>query len=91
MVYDPSTSVETIFNKIQDFQDICELIGKDKTDYQLVDTAYLIFRKLGLFRDSLLRWNKQIRTGQDLPELETVHSIQILGVYRRWVVCLYQI
>ena len=59
MVYDPSTSVETIFNKIQDFQDICGLIGKDKTDSQLVDTAYLIFQKSGLFRDSLIRWNKK--------------------------------
>ena len=59
MVYDPYTSVESIFNKIQDFQDICGLIGKHKTDSQLVDTAYLIFQKSGLFRDLLIRWNKQ--------------------------------
>ena len=58
LVYDPSTNVETIFNHIQDFQDICGLLNKAKTDTQLVDTAYLIFQKSGLFRDSLIRWNK---------------------------------
>jgi hypothetical protein len=57
-VYDPSTNVETIFNHIQDFQDICGLLNKAKTDTQLVDTAYFIFQKSGLFRDSLNRWNK---------------------------------
>ena len=78
MVYDPSTNVETIFNKIQDCQDICGLIGKDKTDSQLVDTAYLIFQKSGLFRDSLLRWKKS-GTRQDLPEPKIAHAIRILG------------
>ena len=43
LIYDPATNVDTIFNKIQDFQDLCLLIGKTKSDTQLVDMAYLIF------------------------------------------------
>ena len=51
LVYDPSTNVDKIFNKIQDFQDLCLLIGKTKSDTQSVDMAYLIFQKSGIFID----------------------------------------
>ena len=59
VVYDPATNVDKIFNKIQDLQDLCILIGKTKSDTQLVDMAYLIFQKCGIFIDSLLRWNEK--------------------------------
>ena len=59
LIYDPATNVDKIFNKIQDFQDLCLLIGKTKSDTQLVDMAYLIFQKSGIFRDTLLRWNQK--------------------------------
>ena len=44
-VYDLTFSVDSIFNKIQDLQDVCSLLSKDKTDTQLVDIAYLILKK----------------------------------------------
>ena len=45
IIYDHSCNVETVFNKIQDFQDLCIMISNDKTDTQLVTYAYLIFRR----------------------------------------------
>ena len=48
-MYDPSLSVDSVFNKVQDLQDICTLLGKHKSDTQLVDMAYLIFQKSGIF------------------------------------------
>ena len=57
-IYDPSRSVDSVFNKVQDLQDICTLLSKHKSDMQLVDMSYLIFQKSGIFMDSLLRWNK---------------------------------
>ena len=89
MVYDPSTSVETIFNKIQDLQDICGLIGKDKTDSQLVDTAYLIFQKSGLFQDSLLRWNKKAEPDKTFQNLKLFIWSEYLGFTGGgWFVCI---
>ena len=45
LTYDPATNVTTIFNRIQEFQDICQLVGQPKQDFQLVNHAYLIFQK----------------------------------------------
>ena len=57
MIYDPSQNVDSVFNKIQDFQDICTLISNGKTDTQLVTYAYLCFQKTGIFQTSLKEWN----------------------------------
>ena len=57
LIYDPSCNVDTIFNKVQDFQDICVMIGNGKTDTQLVTYAYLIFQKTGIFMEGLKSWN----------------------------------
>ena len=35
MIFDPSTNVDTVFNKIEDFQALCTLIDRDKTDTYL--------------------------------------------------------
>ena len=56
-IYDPALTVDSVFNKIDNFQDICTLTGNTKTDNQLVTYAYLIFQKSGIFMDSLRRWN----------------------------------
>ena len=56
--YNPSQPVDHVFNRIQKFQDLTQLLGKSKTDAQLVDMAYLIFQKTDHFKDSLMRWNK---------------------------------
>ena len=48
-----------VFNKIQEYQDICRLIGQPKQDYQMFNHAYIIFQKEPLLIDSLLKWNKR--------------------------------
>ena len=58
-IYDASEPVDMIFNKINWFQDLCELCDNAKTDRQLVQIAYIIFNKSRFFMDSLLKWNKK--------------------------------
>ena len=50
--YDPSTHINTVFNKIQDFQDICYLVGQAKPDYQSVKQAYIILQKIPILKNS---------------------------------------
>ena len=45
--------------KIDDFQDVCVLTSNAKSDTQLVNMAYLIFQKSGIFMNSLREWNKK--------------------------------
>lgn len=58
-VYDTSSPVDMVFNKINWFQDLCGLCANTKTDRQLVQIAYIIFNKTRVFMDSLLKWNKK--------------------------------
>ena len=59
IIYDPATQVDSVFNKIDDFQDVCVLTSNAKSDTQLVNMAYLIFQKSGIFMNSLREWNKK--------------------------------
>ena len=59
LLYDPATNVNTVFGRIQEYQDICHLVGQPKLDYQLVKHAYIVFQKEQAFRDSLLRWSRR--------------------------------
>ena len=61
MVYDPSSHVNSVFNKLQEFQDICNLVDQPKQDYQMVNMAYIIFQKCPIFKDSLIRWNRRVQ------------------------------
>ena len=58
-IYDPATSVDTVFNKVDALQDLCILTANDKTDTQLRNMAYLIFQKSGIFMESLKKWNQK--------------------------------
>ena len=51
--------MDTVFNKIQEFNDLCTLLDNGKTDTQLVTYAYLIFQKTGIFMDGLKSWNSK--------------------------------
>ena len=50
MVYDPAHNINSVFNKIQFFQDSCTLIQNQKTGTQLITYAYLVLKK-GQFHD----------------------------------------
>ena len=70
LVYDPETNVDNVFNKIDDLQDICVLTKNTKTDTQLMNMAYLIFQKTGIFMDSLRRWNQKPPVDKNYPNLK---------------------
>jgi len=58
--YDLSTPVDSVFNRIKAFLDLCILTGNDKTDRQLVQLAHLMFNKTKAFMDSLKAWNLKL-------------------------------
>jgi hypothetical protein len=64
MVYDPPQGIDTVFNCIQYFQDLCTLLTNPKTDTQLVTYAYLIFQKNTIFMQSLKEWNAKLPGGK---------------------------
>ena len=59
MVYDLSDNVDTVFTKIDDFQDLCTILKWPKTEQQLINYAYLIFQRVNVFQDYLIKWNKR--------------------------------
>ena len=71
MVYDPTSPVQTVFNKIKSFQDLCTLLQKPKTDGQLVTLGYLIFSKTRLFMDALKTWNEKADSDRTFTKFKT--------------------
>ena len=59
IMYDPTAHVNIVLNKIQDFQDICNLVEQPKLGYQLVNIAYIIFQRVSIFWESLIRLNRR--------------------------------
>ena len=59
-MYDTSKTVDSVFNQIQGFQDLCTLIKNEKTDAQLVSYAYIVFQRTGIFMESLRQWNNKL-------------------------------
>ena len=53
MVYNLATTSNSVFNNIQDFEDIGILLQNTKMDMQLITYAYLVFQKAGIFMTSL--------------------------------------
>ena len=57
-IYYPKMPVDTIFNKVNWFQDFCILCDNKKSDRQLVQITYIIFNRTRAFMDVLLQQNK---------------------------------
>ena len=68
--HDTSCNIDTVFKKIQDFQDLCIMINNDKMDTQLVTYVYLIFQKSSIFMDSLTAWNMKIASDRTFANLK---------------------
>ena len=58
-VYDPVEPIDTVFNKIDRFSDLCELVSDPISDRRKVNLGYKIIFKNNAFRDSLKCWNKK--------------------------------
>ena len=57
-VYNPSKTVDDVFNKIMKHQDLCTLMQNPLSDKQQVSIAYKIFNRSQVFQNSLMKWNK---------------------------------
>ena len=71
MVFNPSTTVNVIFNAIQRFHDLCTLLKCPKEDHQLVAIAYIIFSRSGFFQDSLKTWNAKPKADRTYDNMKT--------------------
>ena len=69
-VYDPATNVDTVFNAIQAFNELCVLLNNAKSDTQLVTYAYLIFQKNGIFMEGLKSWNSKASNTKTFSEFK---------------------
>lgn len=80
MVYNSDTTIDSVFNKIQEFQDICILLQNTKTDMQLITYAYLIFQRAGIFMTSLKEWNATPTASKTFPRFKIFMQQQYLDL-----------
>ena len=59
-VYNPSTPVEVIFNKVEDLLEYSQLAGNTYSPNQLIALGYNILNKSGKFRDGIKEWNRTL-------------------------------
>ena len=69
-VWDPADQPDTVFNEVDEYVDLCEMIGQPINDRKQVQIAYCIFHKTGVYRDSLKDWSKRT-TQQDYENFKT--------------------
>ena len=53
--FNPEDSVDIVFNKITNFHNLCTVTGRVGTDDMLIDYAYLIFNRCGVFAYFLMK------------------------------------
>ena len=70
-VYVPITRVESTFDKIKLFQNLCILTEKGKSYAQLVLLAYFIFNKKRAFMEALKSWNAKNTTTKTFTNFKT--------------------
>ena len=69
MIYDPSQNVDSIFNKIQEFQDMCTLISNEKNWHATSDLRILMLPKNGYIPDKSKRVEYKATTTEDIHTL----------------------
>ena len=69
-VWDPTDQPDTVFNRVDEYVDLCEMINQPINDRKQVQLAYCIFHKTGVYRDSLKDWNKKT-TNKDYENFRT--------------------
>jgi hypothetical protein len=59
VIYDVSEPIDSVFNKVDRFSDLCELIQDPISDRRKTMLAYKIISKNNAFMDSLKMWNRK--------------------------------
>ena len=75
MIHSPDQHPNIIFNKIKQFQTLCQLIEKSRSDDQWVDMGYIIFTKSTAYKDALITWNAKDDADKTFVNFKT-HIIQ---------------
>ena len=57
LTWDPSEQPDYFFNKLDKYVDLCKIIKKQLYDRQNVQLSYCIFQKVGVYQDTLKKWN----------------------------------
>ena len=58
-IYDTTDPIDSVFNKVDQFSDLCKLIKGPLLDRRKIMLAYKIISKNNAFMDSLKTWNKK--------------------------------
>lgn len=56
--YDARTPIDTLFNKLEDFNDLANIGGQPVSETQLVSKAYIIVLKTRKFNEATKEWNR---------------------------------
>ena len=82
--YDLATPIDSVFNRIKVFQDLCILTENQKTDRPLIQLAYLVFNKNKGFIDLLKTWNAKLLSSKTFANFklhmrEEHHALRQVG------------
>ena len=70
-IYDPTQPIDVIFNNIDRFSNLCELVGDPISDRRKVNISYKLISKNTAFRDSLKSWNRKPATAKVYADMKT--------------------
>ena len=59
MTYDPKQPVDIVYNAVEDLHDLSHSADSIYTQQQLMNMAYNIFLKTGIFKSAIREWNKK--------------------------------
>ena len=57
--WDIDEQPDTAFNEVDNFANICEIVGQALTDRKKVQLAYCLFQRVAVYRDALMQWNSK--------------------------------
>ena len=69
-IFDPLLPIDVLFNKLEFFLDVADIVSKTVPDAKKVDIIYIILNRCGVFQDSLKKWNKKPAIDQTYDEMK---------------------
>ena len=81
-VCDTSEQPDIVFDKVENYTNLCEMIDQPLNDRKKVQLAYCIFQKAGAYRDTMKTWNvktsnKSYNDFKDFMREEHKHSEEV--------------
>ena len=84
-VYDTSKTIDSLFNKMNEYVDLCDLNDNPINEECQIKFAYVIFQKSRAYLDSLRTWNSRQTINKTYEEMkvfmnEECQSLEAFGV-----------